>query len=91
MSVSEKDVIKKHYAYLSSKMDPDSLAPALLAQNLLTDNEYAKVRAQSLKMEANQLILAGLIRKEAGYLERFISVLQEDAANQHIVEKLRAT
>lgn len=91
MSASERDVIKKHYAYLSSKMDPSSLAPALLAENLLTDNEYEKVRAQSLNSEANQLILAGLMRKEAGYLERFIDVLQKDAANRHIVERLRAT
>ena len=90
MALSEKEVITKNYAYLSMKMDPDSLGPALLAQGLLTDSEYDKVRAQPVKSKASELILAGLVRREEGYLERFIVVLEEDPTNRHIAERLRA-
>ena len=89
--VDEKQVLKANYAYLVSKLNPDSIAPSLLAQGLLTDHEYDLVTAQPVKSKANEIILAGLKKRAPGFLERFISVLKEDSANRNIVDKLRAT
>jgi len=89
MTDKEKLVLRKNYAFLIQKLDPASIRLLLNAEGLLTDYELAQVQAQSIAPAANELILAALKRRAPGFLEKFCKVLEEEAANQHIVDRLR--
>lgn len=90
MTDKEKRVLRNNYAFLVKKMDPASLRPLLLGEELLTDFEYAEIQAQSIAPAANELILAALKRRAPGFMDKFIRILEDDSANQHIADKLRA-
>ena len=89
MTDKEKLVLRKNYAFLVKKLDAASIRSSLNAEGLLTDYELAEVQAQSVAPAANELILAALKRRAPGFLEKFCRVLEEEPANQHIVDKLR--
>ena len=89
MTDKEKLVLRKNYAFLVKKLDAPSIRVSLNAEGLLTDYELAEVQAQSVAPAANELILAALKRRAPGFLEKFCRVLEEEPANQHIVDKLR--
>ena len=89
MTDKEKLVLRKNYAFLVKKLDAPSIRVSLNAEGLLTDYELAEVQAQSVAPAANELILAALKRRAPGFLEKFCRVLEEEPANQQIVDKLR--
>ena len=89
MTDKEKLVLRKNYAFLVKKLDAASIRSSLNAEGLLTDYELAEVQAQSVAPAANELILAALKRRAPGFLEKFCRVLEEEPANQHIVDRLR--
>lgn len=89
MSNAEARVLRKNYAFLTSKLDPVALRTRLYAEQLLTEYEYAEIQAQSVAPLANELILAALKRRAPGYLERLCLILEEDSANQYVANKLR--
>ena len=88
-SSRDAKVLRKNYAFLTSKLDPVSLRTKLYAAELLTEYEYHEIKAQSVVPTANEVILAALKKRAPGYLERLCTILEEDSANQYVANKLR--
>ena len=81
-------MLKRHHSFLLRSLDPDTVRIALYTENLLTQCEHDRIKAEATQMSANELILEALKRRAPGTLERFCTILKEEAGHQHVVDKL---
>lgn len=91
MSREEKEVLRNNHVFLVRSLDTGSIRVALHAEGLLTDYEYAEIKAERVNLVANELILSALKRRGPGFLKKFCEVLDQEPANRHITDKIRTT
>ena len=90
MEAWEKQILKRHYSFLLTSLDPDSVRVALYSAELLTQCENEKIKSQTTPTSTNEEILEALKRRAPGTLERFCKILEKEVVgHQHVVDRLK--
>ncbi|XP_065842395.1 caspase-3-like [Oscarella lobularis] len=88
MDPKDRALLRHNRVYLVSNLDPDTIDNALVAEDLMTEDQDEEMRSKATRKRKVEYLLDKISLKGPTAMKRFIKVLQENSSQSYIADHL---